>query len=134
MKDCEYPDFKMIVNKKTGFYREIWLSEGSYKNANNFWNRVVTKTKERAKKKNLPHNIDKDYIQTIFPNDSKCPALGIEMEIAESNKSGKDNSPSLDRLIPEKGYVEGKSRLSCQIQLDDSLNNVTVKLLKDELL
>ena len=98
---------QMIVNKKTGFYREIWLSEGSYKNANNFWNRVVTKTKERAKKKNLPHNIDKDYIQTIFPNDSKCPALGIEMEIADGNKSGKDNSPSLDRLVPEKGYVEG---------------------------
>ena len=58
---------QMIVNKKTGFFREIWLSEGSYKNTNNFWNKVVTKTKERAKKKNLPHNIDKDYIQTIFP-------------------------------------------------------------------
>ena len=28
---------QMIVNKKTGFFREIWLSEGSYKNTNNFY-------------------------------------------------------------------------------------------------
>ena len=46
----------------------------------------------------------------------------------------KENSLEQELLEYEKGYVEGKSRLSCQIQLDDSLNNVTVKLLKDELL
>ena len=45
-----------------------------------------------------------------------------------------ENSLEQELLEYEKGYVEGKSRLSCQIQLDDSLNNVTVKLLKDELL
>ena len=46
----------------------------------------------------------------------------------------KENSLEQELLEYEKGYVEGKSRLSCQIQLDNSLNNVTVKLLKDELL
>jgi len=33
----------------------------------------------------------------------------------------------------EKGYTD-ESRLACQIQLNDELNNVTVKLRKDELL
>ena len=46
----------------------------------------------------------------------------------------KENSLEQDLLEYEKNYVEGKSRLACQIQLDDSLNDVTVKLIKNELL
>ena len=46
----------------------------------------------------------------------------------------KENSLEQDLLEYEKNYVEGKSRLACQIQLDDSLNNVTVRLIKNELL
>ena len=34
----------------------------------------------------------------------------------------------------EPDYIEGVSRLACQIQLNDDLNNVTVKLRKHELL
>ena len=44
------------------------------------------------------------------------------------------NSLEQDLLEYEKDYIEGKSRLACQIQLDDNLNNVTVKLRKHELL
>ena len=46
----------------------------------------------------------------------------------------KENSLEQSLLEYEQDYKEGISRLACQIQLDDSLNNVTVKLLKDELL
>ena len=45
----------------------------------------------------------------------------------------KDNSLEQELLEYEKGYTD-KSRLACQIQLNDELNNVTVKLRKDELL
>ena len=44
----------------------------------------------------------------------------------------KEDSLEQDLLEYEKNYVEGKSRLACQIQLDDSLNNVTVRLIKNE--
>ena len=44
------------------------------------------------------------------------------------------NSLEQDLLEYEKDYIEGKSRLACQIMLTDELNNVTVKLRKDELL
>ncbi|MDA7798469.1 2Fe-2S iron-sulfur cluster-binding protein [bacterium] len=46
----------------------------------------------------------------------------------------KDNSLEQELLEYEKGYITDKSRLACQIQLNDELNNVTVKLRKDELL
>ena len=45
-----------------------------------------------------------------------------------------ENSLEQSLLEYEKGYIPGKSRLACQIQLDDSLDNVTVRLRKDELL
>ena len=43
------------------------------------------------------------------------------------------NSLEQELLEYEKGYTD-KSRLACQIQLNDELNNVTVKLRTDELL
>ena len=46
----------------------------------------------------------------------------------------KENSLEQSLLEYEPDYVEGVSRLACQIQLNDDLNNVTVKLKKDELL
>ena len=46
----------------------------------------------------------------------------------------KENSLEQELLEYEKGYIEGVYRLACQIQLNDDLNDVTVKLRKDELL
>ncbi len=45
-----------------------------------------------------------------------------------------ENSLEQSLLEYEPDYIEGKSRLSCQIQLNDELDNVTVKLRKNELL
>jgi 2Fe-2S ferredoxin len=44
------------------------------------------------------------------------------------------NSLEQELLEYEKGYIEGESRLSCQIMLTDELDNVTVKLRNNELL
>ena len=46
----------------------------------------------------------------------------------------KENSLEQSLLEYEPDYIEGVSRLACQIQLNDDLNNVTVKLRKHELL
>ena len=46
----------------------------------------------------------------------------------------KENSLEQSLLEYEQGYIEGVSRLACQIQLNDELDNVTVKLRKNELL
>ena len=46
----------------------------------------------------------------------------------------KQNSLEQSLLEYEPDYIEGVSRLACQIQLNDELDNVTVKLRKNELL
>lgn len=58
------------------------------------------KAKKRSEKYNLPFNIDRSDI--IIPK--VCPVLGIELYITK-DKIG-DNSPTVDRIIPQKGYVK----------------------------
>jgi len=77
---------------------------------------------QRARDKKLPFDIDIDYIKSIaVPN---CPALGIRLtwgSIGEGHLSTND-SPSLDRIKPEWGYVRGNvciiSNLANKIKQD----------------
>jgi hypothetical protein len=56
--------------------------------------------KLRAKKSNLAFNLTIEDIQ--IPE--YCPILGIKLE----QRNGRsDNSPSLDKIYPDKGYVKG---------------------------
>lgn len=65
-------------------------------------NRIcLNNAKSNARKKNLPFNLELSDI--IVPK--YCPILGIELIPAKGNKT--DNSPSVDRIIPELGYVKG---------------------------
>lgn len=61
--------------------------------------------KRRAKLNNIPFTITKQDIINICPKDNKCPILGITLQFG--NKISQDNSPSLDRIIPSLGYVQG---------------------------
>ena len=81
-------------NKKDMIYRR-----------NNLEKTMLKRTKDRAKAKNLPMNITAEYLKKFVPDNMICPVLGIKMEIGEKNQS--INSPSIDRIIPEKGYVPG---------------------------
>ena len=72
----------------------------------NNYERIAIKTlTNRAKIKNVPMNITPEYLKKFLPDDMICPVLGIKMEIGEKNVNV--NSPSIDRIIPEKGYVPG---------------------------
>jgi len=84
-----------------------------------------TKARLRAKEHGLPYDVSIDYLMSIFPEDSVCPVFGTPMVWGEAD--GKNNSPSLDRIIPELGYVEGNvvwistraNRLKQDASLDD---------------
>lgn len=65
--------------------------------------------KRRAKLAGVSFTITKQDIIDIFPLDGKCPMLGMELQF--SNKVSRDDSPSLDRVIPELGYVPGNIQL-----------------------
>ena len=64
--------------------------------------RMLTRAKSRAKQNNIPFNLTLEDI--TIPD--TCPLLGIPLEI-QPKKGYHPNSPSLDRIIPEKGYIKG---------------------------
>lgn len=61
--------------------------------------------KSRAKNQNVPFDIELSDI--IIPE--YCPILDIKIERKEYGKGGsfQPNSPSLDKIIPSKGYIKG---------------------------
>lgn len=60
---------------------------------------LLSNAKSRAKKENLPFNLTIDDV--VIPE--HCPVLGIPL----SRGGDKDDSPSIDRIVPELGYVRG---------------------------
>lgn len=62
---------------------------------------ILRAAKHRAKVKNLPINITIEDIK--IPE--FCPILKIKLEV--SSEKASHNSPSLDKIIPELGYVKG---------------------------
>lgn len=79
-------------------YRETHKDDKGYISS-----RLCGAARKRAKKKGLPFNITKDDIMQVFYD--YCPALGIKLRMGDQKVH--DCSPTLDRLIPELGYIKG---------------------------
>ena len=72
---------------------------------------LIYNARRRAKEKNLPFNLD-SYRKEIAKRlkTGKCEMTGVEFSF---NGIRKYNSPSVDRVDPEKGYVYGNIRIIC---------------------
>lgn len=57
----------------------------------------------RARQAEVPFTIAVEDI--VIP--TNCPILGIPIFQAKGKRGGGENSPSLDRIVPERGYVPG---------------------------
>jgi hypothetical protein len=66
---------------------------------------TIKSIKGRAKTKELPFDLDVEYLISIAPD--FCPVFGIKLTWGERVKTWVKTSPSLDRIIPSKGYVKG---------------------------
>ena len=102
-KAC-YQDNKDSIKSAVNDYRLTHVDEIK-KNKRKFYKNTIVKrmlyeAKRRAIKFNLPFDINEDDL--AIPE--VCPVLGIKLEISK-NKPGA-GSPSLDRIIPELGYVK----------------------------
>jgi len=70
--------------------------------------RILTKVKSRAKKKGIPFNLE--HVDISIPD--TCPVLGIPIYPTFDRCRGyKANLASLDRVVPEMGYVKGNVRV-----------------------
>lgn len=68
--------------------------------------RMVANASKRAKAKGLAFDIDRKYILSIMPD--ACPIF--RKEFVYTGGQGKW-SPSIDRIVPELGYVRGNVRV-----------------------
>ena len=68
--------------------------------------------RDRAKKNKIPFDLTTQDLRDIITD--SCPILGIKFELNKhdkkwgkgKNKNNWQNSPSLDRIVPDKGYTK----------------------------
>mgnify|MGYP003629029484 FL=1 len=71
---------------------------------------AILSAKKRAKKHRVPFSITLDYINEIWPDDNKCPVLGIPFVRGSIGKKN-GTSPNLDRIVPADGYTIGNIKV-----------------------
>ena len=79
--------------------------------------------RNRAREKNIPFDICKDDV--IIPE--TCPVLGIPLKAGE--KIVCHNSPTIDRIKPELGYVKGNIQV-ISYRANTLKNNATIEELE----
>lgn len=107
-KVCASEYSRKHYEKNPNYYKERYQSvrEDELKDRkeqyhNNPEMALLKGAKQRAKRKEVPLDITvEDIVIPLY-----CPILNIELKVAEDQPSA--NSPSLDRIIPELGYVKG---------------------------
>ena len=74
-----------------------------HKDPLNYTKIIHDRCRQRARKRNIPFNISPDDI--IIPEN--CPVFGFPLKRNLGGKCPTKNSPSVDRIIPELGYIKG---------------------------
>lgn len=70
--------------------------------------------KARARAKSLPFDIDQEHLIWLWEQtDGICRLTGQKFDLTKWGGKGQVNprAPSVDRIIPSKGYVKGNVRL-----------------------
>ena len=97
-------EYKKIVNNLEAIINKNIIIGGGLPNKKIIFNSFKG-AKHRSNENKLNFNLTIDYLKSIYPKNNICPLL--EIEINSYNKNAKWNSASLDRIIPELGYVKG---------------------------
>lgn len=65
--------------------------------------RLLAITKYRARKRDIPFGLTEDDL--AIPR--FCPVLGVPLYRAAGGRAQGPNSPTVDRIDPDKGYIKG---------------------------
>lgn len=70
-------------------------------------NQWLAKIKSKCKKHNIPFNLTiEDFVIPEY-----CPVLNIKLNCNHGHSGFFSDSPSIDRIIPELGYIKGNIRI-----------------------
>lgn len=70
---------------------------------------VLKNTESRCRKNGTPFNLTKEYVDSITP--THCPILGYLLVRQVGKVGASYNSPSIDRIVPSKGYIIGNVQI-----------------------
>lgn len=98
-------EFHLTESGKLGFNnrcKKCRSNKAKEKYQKNIFHFMATLKKSFCKKRNIPFDLDKEYLESIWTG--VCPIFGIEL----TTHSKKLNSQyALDKIEPSKGYVKG---------------------------
>jgi len=114
---------KEISKEKRRLYEIEWNKNHPYSSRDNV-DRLLWAAKKRAKNNNLPFDITRDDI--VIPE--LCPYLNIPLVHSRPRGSPRRDIASIDRIIPEKGYVKGNIEVISWLA-NTMKNNATPELL-----
>lgn len=85
-----------------------------------FCKQAAGNARARSKKIGVPCDIDVAYLESLLIEQKyRCAVAGIELELPPPPRGRarrrKPFGPSLDRIVPAKGYVRGNLRFTCCI-------------------
>jgi len=90
------------------------------------WYTLWAGAKQRAASKNLPFDIAQEDVRDLVIDLEFCPVLGVKLEWGNSKLQ--DDSPTLDKVVPELGYVKGNiaviSNKANRIKTDANLEEI----------
>jgi hypothetical protein len=122
-------EWNLLYPKRTGRKAPIKrmpkgfkVTNGSKRTEKQFLYGILMGAKSRAKERNIPFDLKLSDI--TIPK--VCPVLGIPIFWGDKQS---DNTPSIDRVIPEKGYVLGNCHI-ISMKANRLKNNATVEELK----
>lgn len=109
------------VNKKT--YQLQYTKDHPYRTQKNV-SRLLWAARKRAKEKGLDFDIEESDI--VIP--THCPILGIPLVLTRPRGNSRRDIASLDRIVPEKGYIKGNIEVISWLA-NTMKNNATPELL-----
>lgn len=75
------------------------------------WNMMIQRSRVRAKRKGMPHDLTSDYLRKLFAQQGgRCLLTGWDLTITGGAGEKYRDSASIDRIIPHLGYVQGNVR------------------------
>lgn len=93
---CNAKYIKKNKHKVVARYKKYWHAANSDKNRHAVL--IIQHLRRKCRQQKIKFNL----VATDIVIPEYCPALGIKLE-----RCGGNNSPSIDRINPKKGYVRG---------------------------
>lgn len=88
---------------------DTWYFPIISNDTNHKLNCLLRDSKQTAKRQGVPHNLTKEYLISIIPEDNMCPILKVPFYFKRGAAASYvyPHAMSLDRIVPSLGYVEG---------------------------